>query len=362
MSVTETNINNFYDYINNGLIDEVKLLIDKYKNIDFDIVNSTRLTETYDDTIYRENSDTPLSWAINTDNYRIAILLINNGANVRKATFGQDSALYYIIFKEYANNYGTINNQRDIIELVQLLIDKGENVDYQSNIYEYYGLLYEYSSLMLVCKYLNIDIVELLLKAGADPNLINKVNNNNTALIYATEHINDTDGAFAYEAYQVTQLLLEYDANPNLRDNIGETALHIIIKNTGNGDELIEDTIILLLEYGADPYLYNNSGYNVITDPNIDPAIQSFISDYVDKHKSKKFLALSKGLNLGPLSYLRELQNIFSVRDYVDYDPISEKRETLQKIEETKMKERRKKKTKKKKRKQKKEKKKKKLY
>ena len=215
---------------------------------------------------------------------------------------------------------------------------------------------------MLVCKYLNIDIVELLLKAGADPNLINEDNNNNTALIYATEHVNNTDGAFAYEAYQVTQLLLEYDANPNLQDDIGETALHIIIKNTGNSDELIEDTIILLLEYGADPYLYNNSGYNVITDPNIDPAIQSFISDYVDKHKSKKFLALSKGLNLGPLSYLRELQNIFSVRDYVDYDPISERRETLQKIEETKMKERKKKRTQKKKRKQKKQKKKKKLY
>ena len=213
---------------------------------------------------------------------------------------------------------------------------------------------------MLVCKYLNIDIVELLLKAGADPNLINDDNNNNTALIYATEHVNNTDGAFAYEAYQVTQLLLEYDANPNLQDDIGETALHIIIKNIGNSDELIEDTIILLLEYGADPYLYNNSGYNVITDPNIDPAIQSFISDYVDKHKSKKFLALSKGLNLGPLSYLRELQNIFSVRDYVDYDPISEKRETLQKIEETKMKERKKKRTQKKKRKQKKQKKKKK--
>lgn len=82
-------------------------------------------------------------------------------------------------------------------------------------------------------------IVEMLLKYGADPNCCIKKKKD----IYPTPLILS---ARLYPVY--LDLLLKYGADPNKTNYDGFTALYYLIKNHDNSD-----AVKLLLEYGADP-------------------------------------------------------------------------------------------------------------
>jgi ankyrin repeat protein len=80
-------------------------------------------------------------------------------------------------------------------------------------------------------------LVELLLKAGANPNIKNKAGNSaiQIAISVSTE---------------ITKQLLEYDADPNIKNNLGANALLISIYNPS---DLTNNIVKILLEAGANP-------------------------------------------------------------------------------------------------------------
>lgn len=91
-----------------------------------------------------------------------------------------------------------------------------------------------------VTKINNIPMIQLLINSNADPNIVN--NNGETPL-----HIVSDD-------YDAALILLNASADPNIIDKNGSTLLHYAVH-----DEHLE-IIALLLEFGADPNIRNNEG------------------------------------------------------------------------------------------------------
>jgi ankyrin repeat protein len=111
----------------------------------------------------------------------------------------------------------------------------------------------EWTALMMACAnsdtYSNNDIIELLLKNGADPNLKN--NFNWTALMLACDNSNNNSNN------KTVKLLLKYGADPNLKDNDGWTALMISCSETNTHSN--NETVKLLLKYGAELNLFDKA-------------------------------------------------------------------------------------------------------
>lgn len=95
------------------------------------------------------------------------------------------------------------------------------------------------------------DLVIFLLSNGANPDVQNR--RGNTALL---ETINHTIGLPGYSERkkQIIETLLGYNANPNLRDNDGNSPLSAAI----GADK--PDLVKLLLDYGANPFETNLAG------------------------------------------------------------------------------------------------------
>lgn len=118
---------------------------------------------------------------------------------------------------------------KDIPEIILFLIERGANVNYKN----FYG----YTSIYIASIEDDVKLGELLLKCGADLNLSDY--HNNTPLHMAVIHGNKN----------FTELLLENGADLNSKDFNGNTALHF-----SDHYEISE----LLLEYGANPNIPNN--------------------------------------------------------------------------------------------------------
>ena len=184
--------------------------------------------------------------------------------------------------------------------MTKILIDAGASLETRKNV------------LNIPCKMGEIEMVELLLSKGADPNRKNY--NEDTPLIYAVDN----------EHIDIVKLLLESGADPNLQGDDGWTALMVAV-DKGN-----LDIISLLLVANADPYIKNNSGMNAFTIKK-NPFYRNFIELYLESRNlsqnTRQRLAISKSLNprLGndsAFDHLRErsiMQNISDrIPDYND--------------------------------------------
>ena len=235
-----------------------------------------------------------------------------DGGNPSRIVMGQFSLLMTAV---YFNN----------ISIVRLLLKHNVNLENEQSEGN--------TALSYAAKFgeISINILELLLKNGANPNHFSEIaasrrGNAHTPLSNCIRNSRQDD------YINKLKLLLEYGANPNKKDAYGVNALHdaINILNPpklsetikilliygadidsvdGGGDSVlfrarlnnIPDALVTLLELGADPYIKNNDGYNVFKDAYFTRDHQKILYDTINNlHKTNvayQMLAISKGLD-----------------------------------------------------------------
>lgn len=153
--------------------------------------------------------------------------LLNSGADINAQ---DEQGRTAIMIATYAND----------AEMVKVLIDEGADVDIQDDMLNNPFLYAGAEGYM--------DILKLMIAAGADPKITNRYGG--VALIPASEH--------GYVEV-VEELLTNTKTDVNHVNNLGWTALlEAIILN--DGSEKQQQTIRLLIEYGADVNLADKDG------------------------------------------------------------------------------------------------------
>lgn len=239
------------DLANSDNKEVIKLLIKHGANVNFN---------------YKENGLNGLYKAILDSDIEYAIFLLNHGANLEKTNdtyYGNNienknlnqlhkgkSAAELIfnennleIVKQFINNNGILNyflcysiqKGNDIIS--KFLIDVIENLNEKSNCFYRYPLTH-------AVNYQKIDIIDLLLKNNANPNI----------------------GCVLHEAcknqnLKIVKLLVENGADVNLIDNNGQTALF----NAINAKNANKEIIRYLIGNGADIHKEDNNGISPLS-------------------------------------------------------------------------------------------------
>ena len=164
-----------------------------------------------------------------------------------------------------------INNAGDK-EIVELLLNAGAD----PNIQDFHGN----TALLLAAKHGHKEIVELLLNKGAKPNIKQftqymvtfRSQNDSTALMEAAQNGHK----------EIVELLLDAKADPNIQDQYGNTALILAT----NQDQ--PDTVSLLLKAKADPNIQNKQGVSAL--------IRATCNGYTDV--VKKLIGVNADLNV----------------------------------------------------------------
>ena len=267
-----------------------------------------------------------------------------DGGNPSRIIMGQFSLLMTAV---YFNN----------ISIVRLLLIHKANLENEQSQGD--------TALSYAAKFgeISINILDLLLKNGANPNHYSEISasrrgNAHTPL---SECIRNAHASNIYTYLSKLKLLLEYGANPNKKDAYGVNALHDAINNIfnpqklnetikilliygadidsvdGGGDSVLfrarfknsPDALVTLLELGADPYIKNNDGYNVFKDAYFTRKHQKILYDTINNlHKTNvayQMLAISKGLdNEHPIEELDEdtLYKLYSSLLEKPYNPL----------------------------------------
>lgn len=248
-------------YVNKSShIDAVKLLIKKganinaYKNIGMTALKvSVRYTNTTsnlkvikllvkngaDVNILANNCNYSILMRIlknyNTSNFDTFIYLIKKGANIHYCNINGWNILMFAC--RYIN--------LDSMKIIKLLLKKGIDINTQSKL----GA----TCLSLAFEHGNLNIINYLLKKGADPRFI--IINKKNALMLLCENF---CGEKYDELKKIINILLDSGININAQDNAGNTPLMILAKN--NSDiELLK----LLLDYGSNMFIVNGLGFDV---------------------------------------------------------------------------------------------------
>ena len=242
---------------------------------------------------------TALMLAVQNQSENIVKMLLNNGAKEG------------INLKEKSTNSTALNIAigSQNAKIVQLLLESGADV----NVQNYTGL----TPLAKAMVFLNIDIIDLLLKYGAvdtinlqddkgltplswvfavgenrnNKNVANIVNlllqkgamqginiqdmYGQTALIFAIRNKYDDN---------IIKLLLESGASVNIQDSKGQTPLMFALLTQNDNENLIK----LLLEYGADPTLQANNGITALKLAKSKSKIENFIKIKTDEFLKNK--------------------------------------------------------------------------
>jgi ankyrin repeat protein len=156
-------------------------------------------------------------------------------------------------------------------EMIELLLNNGADANAAYN--------WLSSPLMSAVYGMDSDVVEILLSHGADPNLSNSFGTtalhhavtlrgteilemllNHGAKIDATNDKLETPLMYALFNTDAAKILLSHQANPNLRNIFGESALHKAVSVKRTLDWRKYDVAKILLRNKANPNLRNNYG------------------------------------------------------------------------------------------------------
>ncbi len=116
-----------------------------------------------------------------------------------------------------------------------------------------------YEPLQIAIEHRNIEIVEILLKYGVNPNTLNYMGRSSFHLLKQP---------YAKEDLIIAELLLKYNADPNSKDWSSSTILHEIANSYNDElpsfNDIYEKMINLVLYHGANPYIKNVWEYTPI--------------------------------------------------------------------------------------------------
>lgn len=225
---------------------------------------------------------TPIFHTVSEGHYQIVDYLISNGADINIKDCEQNTLLRLACSRGYVN-------------IIELLISKGMDVN---------EIDYEGNTLAYIASYTNqLEVVECLLKYNVDVSI--KSNNNKTPLHYACIHeninmikclIDNVKDKVSYvnELYnnnksclhiavengnlKIIKLLVSYGASINIKDQNGNTPLHISLFNHLEEDE--NKMIKYLIFLNADINIKNN-----LDESPLDMAIEKKISNLMHIEK-----------------------------------------------------------------------------
>ena len=214
-----------------GKIDVVKMLLQKGANI------STRVNYVNEDQRY-EPSETPLMVAVINEQFDIAKLLLENGANPNDKDRLNRTSLHVASV--------SYNDDETIVEIAKLLLSHGVNISARANyLGDKPGDAPALTVLMTAASWGNNELVKLLLENGANVN--DKDRFDRTALHLAAQH--------AY--IKVIKLLVENGANISLKamrdgNNTVDKFTPLMFAVESGGSDRYE-AVKFLLEKGANP-------------------------------------------------------------------------------------------------------------
>lgn len=161
-----------------------------------------------------------------SDNIEMVRLGIKEGLDVNERVMIEDEALTPIV---YHVRMGEKNS--DANKIINLLLENGADINKPAN-----RMGDAFTPLMAACEVENPIMVFHLLRKGANPNFVNSENEYAMSLIKMTSP----------RAKSIIELLLEYNADPNIKDALRNTPImHAASNNRG-------DIVRLLLRNGAD--------------------------------------------------------------------------------------------------------------
>ena len=205
----------------------------------------------------------------------------------------------------------------------------------------------------------SINILELLLKNGANPNHFSEIAASRRGNAH-TPLSNCIRNSMQDDYINKLKLLLEYGANPNKKDAYGVNALHDAINILdspelsetikilimygadidsvdGGGDGVLfrarlnnyPDALVTLLELGADPYIKNNDGFNVLKDSYFERDHKKILNKTINNlHKTNVALqttASMRGISdrNSVLQHLREPELMENIHEHLKSLPLN---------------------------------------
>jgi ankyrin repeat protein len=222
--------------------------------------------------------------AVSYEKYDLAVLFLDMGADINAQNPRGETALYICCTQSNPN-----------LNFIKLLLDKRPNIN---EVIRFGGT----TALLGAIQYGNIDMIKLLLEYGADPNKGD--NRKNRPLQSSVD--------FQQQNNDIAKLLLEYGANINGTNVMGTTALFAACLDE-NHSRVLENgsaKIDFLLEYGADPFILNSDGENILNNQMLDDDIKEFVADKIYKlHKlnvAYDMVEIAKGIKDDPLQELTD--------------------------------------------------------
>lgn len=268
VDVNKTNYSGETPLINIGDPSFVSYIICENIDMDMNDINEYRMDledENIDYCDYKNKDAISILVYHSTSNYinnesrkKITKILLDNGADINYECPDKGTLLTYIcrIYDESHVNY------------IDFLLENGADPNKvkrdKQNQFNYRKLYIMQTPLMNIINYKHylvsnntlLKILGILLKHGADPN-VKTINGLNILHLWISTKL---DNKCLYDG---VELLIKYNIDVNKKDKTGNTPLIYLSKK--NMDEDIKNTIKLLLENKANPYIANNKNETIFT-------------------------------------------------------------------------------------------------